>query len=81
MTTAPAAFLADVLPDDQYSTAANDRDDHSRDWATTPEEAIEPDVVVWPESTDDVSAVLAAAEAACGAASSRAAVAEAGGAT
>ena len=61
MTTAPATFLADLLPDDQYSTAESDRADHSKDWATTPEEAVAPDVVVWPEATEDVSAVLAAA--------------------
>jgi D-lactate dehydrogenase (cytochrome) len=61
MTTAPAAFLADLLPEDQYSTAASDRADHARDWGTRPDEAVEPDVVVWPESTADVSAVLAAA--------------------
>jgi hypothetical protein len=46
MTTAPAGFLADLLSDDQYSTAASDCDAHSRDWATRPAEAVEPDAVV-----------------------------------
>jgi D-lactate dehydrogenase (cytochrome) len=62
MTTAPPTFLTDLdLRADQYSTAAADRDDHSKDWATTEADAVAPDVVVWPESTADVSAVLAAA--------------------
>jgi D-lactate dehydrogenase (cytochrome) len=61
-TLSPDVFDDLGLRDDQYSTATNDRDDHSRDWMTTPEEAVAPDVVVWPESTDDVSAVLAAAD-------------------
>jgi D-lactate dehydrogenase (cytochrome) len=62
MSTLTTDFLAALdLRDDQLSTTEADRDDHSRDWATAPREAVAPDVVVWPESTDDVSAVLAAA--------------------
>jgi D-lactate dehydrogenase (cytochrome) len=60
-TPSPELLAALDLRDDQYSTTEADRDDHSRDWATAPREAVPPDVVVWPESTDDVSAVLAAA--------------------
>ena len=62
MSTLTPDLLAGLdLRDDQYSTATADRDDHSRDWATTAAEAVAPDVVVWPESTADVSAVLEAA--------------------
>jgi D-lactate dehydrogenase (cytochrome) len=60
-TLTPEFVRALDLRDDQYSTAASDRDDHSRDWGTRPAEAVGPDTVVWPESTADVSAVLAAA--------------------
>ncbi|WP_152039761.1 FAD-binding oxidoreductase [Salinigranum salinum] len=60
-TPSPELLAALDLRDDQYSTTEADRDDHSRDWATAPREAVAPDVVVWPESTGDVSAVLAAA--------------------
>jgi len=56
------AFLDDLLADGQVSVDEYARDERSGDWSTTPEAAVRPDVVVWPESTDDVSAVLAAAD-------------------
>ncbi|WP_254546600.1 FAD-binding oxidoreductase [Halomarina pelagica] len=55
------SFLEDVLADDQLSTAATDRDRHARDWGTAERDASPPDVVAWPESTEEVAAVLAAA--------------------
>ena len=59
------AFLADLpLPEPQYSTDVATLDAHSRDWRTAAGDAVAPDAVIWPESTDDVSAVLAAADAA-----------------
>ena len=56
------AFLEELLADEQVSRREHARDERSGDWSTTPDEAVRPDVVVWPESTDDVSAVLAAAD-------------------
>ena len=55
------SFLRALLSADQVSTTTADRDHHGRDWGTPPEEASPPDVVVWPESTAEVSDVLAAA--------------------
>jgi D-lactate dehydrogenase (cytochrome) len=55
-------FLTDVLPEGQVSFGDSDRDAHAADWGG--EEAglgVTPDAVVYPESTDDVAAVLAAA--------------------
>ena len=60
-TLTPDLFATLDLREDQYSTASADRNHHSRDWGTADVDAVEPDVVVWPESTDDVSAVLSAA--------------------
>ena len=56
-----ASVLRDLLPPDRMSTATADRDHHGRDWGTPPEKASPPDVVVWPETTAEVSDVLAAA--------------------
>ncbi len=53
------AFLGEVLADDQIATGADALREHSTDWGT--EDGVEPAVVVYPKSTDDVSAVLAAA--------------------
>jgi D-lactate dehydrogenase (cytochrome) len=59
MSTLTPDLLSELpLRDAQYSTTASDRDDHSRDWGTHPDDAVDPDVVVWPECTEDVSAVL-----------------------
>ena len=56
------SFLTEVLPDAQVSFGDSDRDDHATDWvAEQKQTGVTPDAVVWPESTDDVSAVLAAA--------------------
>jgi D-lactate dehydrogenase (cytochrome) len=60
--THDVAFLADVLPDDRVSFGDGARESHAADWAA--QEAgtgVKPDAVVWPGSTEDVSAVLAAA--------------------
>lgn len=57
------SFLDDLdLGADQVSTAAADREHHEADWGTPAGDAIPPDVVVWPETTADVAAVLAAAD-------------------
>jgi D-lactate dehydrogenase (cytochrome) len=56
-------FLTDLLPEDQVSFGDSDRGSHAADWGA--EEAgrgVTPDAVVWPESTEDVSTVLAAAD-------------------
>lgn len=55
------SFLRSVLSADQVSASAADRDHHGADWGTPSEESLPPEVVVWPESTDEVSAVLGAA--------------------
>jgi D-lactate dehydrogenase (cytochrome) len=55
-------FLFDTtLEDDQISTQQQSLADHSSDWGTSDDEGSMPDVVVWPESIEDISAVLAAA--------------------
>ncbi|MEF8842013.1 MAG: FAD-binding oxidoreductase [Haloarculaceae archaeon] len=60
--TRDCSFLAEVLPDSQVSFGDSDRENHSTDWGTeTSDLDAAPDAVVWPESTDDVAAVLAAA--------------------
>jgi D-lactate dehydrogenase (cytochrome) len=55
-------FLDELLADEQVSRREHARDERAGDWSTSPDEAVRPDVVVWPESTDDVAAVLAAAD-------------------
>jgi D-lactate dehydrogenase (cytochrome) len=56
------SFLANVLPGSQVSFGDSDRENHSTDWGTkTSDLDAAPDAVVWPESTGDVAAVLAAA--------------------
>ncbi len=55
------AFLEATLSPDQVSRTATDRTAHGADWGTAPDETAPPDVVVWPESTAEVAAVLAAA--------------------
>ncbi|MDZ5810078.1 FAD-binding oxidoreductase [Halorubrum sp. AD140] len=51
-------FLESRLADDQYSFTDADRRERAVDWGTDRDDASYPDVVVWPESTEDVSAVL-----------------------
>ncbi|MFB6195635.1 MAG: FAD-binding oxidoreductase [Haloplanus sp.] len=56
------AFLDDLgLASDQFSVAESDREQRAHDWGTAREDGVRPDVVVWPESTDDVAAVMRAA--------------------
>jgi D-lactate dehydrogenase (cytochrome) len=60
--THDCSFLADLLPDDQVSFGESAREAHAADWGA--EEAglgVTPDAVVYPESTEDVASVLAAA--------------------
>lgn len=54
-------FVEEILADDQYSYAEVDREQRAADWGTDDVDAVTPDVVVWPESTADVAAVLSAA--------------------
>ncbi|RQG97748.1 FAD-binding oxidoreductase [Natrarchaeobius chitinivorans] len=57
------SFLEELaLEDDQYSFATSRRESHAADFGTDHRgDGVTPDAVVWPESTADVSAVLAAA--------------------
>ncbi|MFC7045979.1 FAD-binding oxidoreductase [Halobacteriaceae archaeon GCM10025711] len=56
------SFLTDLdLGPDQVSFGDSDRDNHAGDWGTEEADKVRPDAVVWPESTADVSTVLAAA--------------------
>jgi D-lactate dehydrogenase (cytochrome) len=55
------SFLTDCLADEQVSFVEDDRDGHAGDWGTPEDERVRPDAVCWPESTEEVSAVLAAA--------------------
>jgi len=51
-------FLREFLDDDQISTSESARTERGFDWGTPHEEGSPPAVVVWPESTEDVSAIL-----------------------
>jgi D-lactate dehydrogenase (cytochrome) len=55
------AFLDRLLDPDQVSRGRGERRERATDWGTDREEGTLPDAVVWPESSADVSAVLAAA--------------------
>jgi D-lactate dehydrogenase (cytochrome) len=56
------SFLSDLLSAEQVSFGDSDREHHATDWgAQQTGTGVTPDVVVWPESTDDVATVLAAA--------------------
>ncbi|MFC4437748.1 MULTISPECIES: FAD-binding oxidoreductase [Natrialbaceae] len=61
--THDCSFLGGLpLADDQRSFAEGQRDSHAADYGAEQRGGeVRPDAVVWPESTDDVSAVLAAA--------------------
>ncbi len=61
--TGAYAFLEEIgLADDQLSFAESRRADRAADWGAEQRgREVLPDVVVWPESTDDVAAVLSAA--------------------
>ncbi len=58
-------FLTDILDETQVSTTEETLTEHSGDWATLSEwitpEPVEPAVVVYPETTAEVAAVLEAA--------------------
>ncbi|QPV61482.1 FAD-binding oxidoreductase [Halosimplex litoreum] len=54
-------FLRDAVGPDRVSTDEYARDEHAGDWGTHPEDEVRPDAVVWPTSTEEVSAVLAGA--------------------
>jgi D-lactate dehydrogenase (cytochrome) len=59
--THDCSFLADLLPEDQVGFDDTSRDGHATDMGTPADAARQPDAVVWPESTEDVATVLAAA--------------------
>ncbi|WP_129112890.1 FAD-binding oxidoreductase [Halegenticoccus tardaugens] len=55
------SFLADLDLAGDASTGDSDLETRAGDWGTPDERRVRPDAVVWPASTADVSAVLAAA--------------------
>jgi D-lactate dehydrogenase (cytochrome) len=55
------AFLAEALAPDRVSVDEYARAEHAGDWGSRPEDEVDPDVVVWPTTTEEVAAVLAAA--------------------
>jgi len=56
------SFLDDLpLDDGQVNRGESARTSHAGDWGTSEDQQVDPDAVVYPESTADVSAVLAAA--------------------
>lgn len=59
--TYDTSFLDDLLSPVQHSGTREDLTDHATDWGTEPADGVSPDAVVWPESTEDVVAVLGAA--------------------
>jgi len=52
------AFLEEILREDQLSDDETTQKEHSHDWGTKPEDGIAPAIVAWPESTEDISAIL-----------------------
>ena len=57
--TVTSDLLADVLPPDRWSLDPTDRDDYREDWGRS---GGDPEAVVWPESTAEVSGLLAACD-------------------
>ena len=55
------SFLEELLDTDQISYGDSERKERSTDWGTDDADGVMPDVVVWPESTADVAAVVTAA--------------------
>ncbi|WP_101294326.1 FAD-binding oxidoreductase [Halegenticoccus soli] len=55
------SFLRDLDLAGDVSTGDSHRESRAGDWGTPADRRVRPDAVVWPESTADVSAVLAAA--------------------
>jgi len=56
------AFLREITGGERVSVEGHARAEHAGDWGTDPEDERDPDAVVWPASTAEVSAVLAAAD-------------------
>ncbi|MFC7187800.1 FAD-binding oxidoreductase [Halorubrum yunnanense] len=54
-------FVEGILDADQISYGTAEREQRAADWGTDDADAVTPDVVVWPESTADIAAVLTAA--------------------
>ena len=55
------AFLTDAVGPDRVSVDEYALEEHAGDWGTHPEDEVRPDAVVWPTSTEEVSAVLSGA--------------------
>ncbi len=55
------SFLTDFLDDEQVSFGDDDRNAHAGDWGTREADRVSPDAVCWPESVEEISAVLGAA--------------------
>jgi D-lactate dehydrogenase (cytochrome) len=60
--THDCSFLDDLTLDGEVSRGRSDRGNHAGDFGTRPEDEVEPDVVVFAESTADVAAVVGAAD-------------------
>ncbi|MDY6765661.1 MAG: FAD-binding oxidoreductase [Halobacteria archaeon] len=57
--TYDCSFLTQLdLDESQVSFGDSDREQHSGDWGTKERNRVNPDAVVWPESTQDVSRIL-----------------------
>lgn len=59
--SAQTSFLEELLDTDQISYDNSEREERATDWGTDETDGVMPDVVVWPESTTDVAAVVTAA--------------------
>ena len=55
------AFLRAAVGSDRVSVDEYARAEHAGDWGTRPGDEVQPDAIVWPRSTEEVSAVLAGA--------------------
>lgn len=56
------AFLSTVVPEDRVSVTESARENHAAGWAAEANGTdVMPDAVVWPESSEEVAAVLSAA--------------------
>ncbi len=60
--THDCSFLPDLALEGEVSLGDSDRENHDGDWGTPDDQRTTPDAVVYPHSTEDVSAVLAAAD-------------------
>jgi D-lactate dehydrogenase (cytochrome) len=55
-------FLSEIVPEERVSFSESPRDNHAAGWgAQAKESGVTPDAVVWPVSTEEVAAILAAA--------------------